>query len=98
MKEIVDLTRELKTLWNMKVPVIPIVIGAFGTATKGLLKGLVDLEIRGWVETIQTTTLLRRARILRRFLETWEDFCLSNFSCNIMAEGFRFIHPAFAFS
>ena len=27
--------------------VIPIVIGAFGTITKGLVKGLEDLEMRG---------------------------------------------------
>ena len=35
-----NLARELKKLWNMKVTIIPIVIGAFGTVTKGLLKGL----------------------------------------------------------
>ena len=29
-----DLARELKKLWNMKVIIIPIVIGAFGTVTK----------------------------------------------------------------
>ena len=34
-----DLARELKKLWNMKVTIIPIVIGAFGTVTKRLLKG-----------------------------------------------------------
>ena len=33
-----DLARELKKLWNMKVTIIPIVIGAFGMVTKGLLK------------------------------------------------------------
>ena len=33
--------------------IIPIMIGAFGTVTKGLLKGLEDLEIGGRVETIQ---------------------------------------------
>ena len=26
-------------MWNMQVTIIPIVIGAFGTVTKGLLKG-----------------------------------------------------------
>ena len=65
-----DLARELKTLWNMQVTIIPIVIGAFGIVTKGLLKGLLDLEVGGRMETIQTTTLLRTARILRRVLET----------------------------
>ena len=38
----------------MKVTIVPIVIGALGTITKGLLKGLEDLEIGGRVETIQT--------------------------------------------
>ena len=42
-----DLARELKKLWNMQVTIIPIVIGAFGTVTKGLLKGLEDLEVGG---------------------------------------------------
>ena len=46
------------------------VIGTFGTVTKWLLKGLEDLKIRGRAKTIQTTTLLRTGRILRRVLET----------------------------
>ena len=29
-----DLARKLKKLWNIKVKIIPIVIGAFGTITK----------------------------------------------------------------
>ena len=65
-----DHARELKKLWNMQATIIPIVIGAFGTVTKELLKGLEDLEVGGRVETIQTTALLRTARILRRVLET----------------------------
>ena len=65
-----ELARELKKLWNMQVTITPIVIGAFGTVTKGLLKGLEDLKVSGRVETIQTLTLLRTARILRRVLET----------------------------
>ena len=31
----------------MKVTIVPIVIGAFGTITKVLLKGLEDLEVGG---------------------------------------------------
>ena len=65
-----DLARESKKLWNMKMTIIPIVIGAFGTVTKGLLKGMEDLKVGGRVETLQTTALLRMARILRRVLET----------------------------
>ena len=55
----------------MKVKIVPIVIGALGKITKGLLKGLDDLEVGGRVETIQTTALLKTA--LRRVLETWGD-------------------------
>ena len=65
-----DLVGELKKLWNMKVKIVPIVIGAFGTITKRLLKRLEDLEVGGRIETIQTTALRRTARILRRVLET----------------------------
>ena len=65
-----DLAGELKKLWNMKVTIVPIVIGAFGTITKRLLNGLEDIEVGGRVETIQMTALLRTARILRRVLET----------------------------
>ncbi len=53
----------------MKVTIVPVVIGAFGTITKGLSKGLEDLEVGGRVETIQMTALLRTAKILRRVLE-----------------------------
>ena len=42
-----DLAREPKKLWNMKVIIMPIVIGAFATVTKGLLKRLEDLEVGG---------------------------------------------------
>ena len=56
--------------------IVPIVIVAFGTVTKGLLKGLEDLEVGGRVETIQMTALLRTARILRGVLRTWGDLLL----------------------
>ena len=65
--------RELEKLWNMKMTVIPIVIDALGTVTKGLVQGLEDLEIKERVKTIQATTLLRSSRILRRVLKTWGD-------------------------
>ena len=65
-----DRGRELKKLWKITVTFIQIIIGALGTVNKGLLKGLEDLEIRGRVETIQTTALLRSAKILRRVPET----------------------------
>ena len=54
----------------MKVTIVPIVSGAFGTITIGLLKGLEDLEVGGRVETIKMTALLRTVRILKSVLET----------------------------
>ena len=60
----------------MEVMVILIVIGALGTVTKGLVQVLEDLEIRGQVEIIQTTALLRSGRILWRVLETWDFLSL----------------------
>ena len=49
---------------------MPIVIGELGTDTKGRVQGLENFVIRRKVETIQTTSLLRYAKILRRVLET----------------------------
>ena len=34
-----DFARELKKLWNVKVTIIPIVIGALGTVTKEWIQG-----------------------------------------------------------
>ena len=65
-----DLTRELKKLWNIRGKVVPIVIGALGMVPKCLEKNLSELEIKGRIETIQTTALLKSARIIRRVLET----------------------------
>ena len=63
-----DLARELEKLWNMNLTMISIVIGACDTVTKGLVQE--DLEIRGKVEIVEITALLRSVRILRRVLET----------------------------
>ena len=54
----------------MKVTFIPTVNSALGIVSNGLIKRLDDLEITGRVDTIQTTTLLKSARILRRVPET----------------------------
>ena len=50
--------------------VMPIVFGALRIILKRLVKRLEDLEIRGQVEDMQTTALLRLARKLRKVLET----------------------------
>ena len=77
-----DLAGGLKNLWNIKVTVIPILIGALGTVIKRLIQGLEDLEIRGRVESIYATVLLRSVRIPRRVLKT----CHSDSSEKIIIE------------
>ena len=61
----------------MKGVVIPVITGSLGTIAKGLVKGREDFKISGQVESIQTTVLLRSARILRRVQKTC---CHSNSS------------------
>ena len=60
----------------MKVKTTLIVTGVLDTVTKGLVQGLEELGIRERVETIQTTALLRSAKILRRVLEIGRDLLL----------------------
>ena len=75
-----DLARELKKLWNMTVTIIPIVIGEFGTVTKGYLKGLEDLEV---VERVETSKLLHYWEWPEYWEESWrleETCCHSNSS------------------
>ena len=42
-----DLAKELRKLWNMRLRVIPIEIDSFGMVCKGLERGLEELEIEG---------------------------------------------------
>ena len=70
-----DLSRELKKLEH-EINDLPIVIGALGTVTKGLVKELEGLEITRQEKTVQTTALVRSAKILRWVLETWGDFII----------------------
>ena len=68
-----NIARELRMLWNMKVTVIPFVYGALGTVPIGLERGLEELEIGRLIETIQTSALLRSAKNPRRVLEIRGD-------------------------
>ena len=58
--------------------VISIVIGAFGTVTKGLLKGLEDLEIGRRVETIQIQYYWERPEYREESWRLEETYCQSN--------------------
>ena len=64
---------------------IPILIGALGIIPKGLVKGVVDLKIRGNTETLQTIALLRMARILKK----QKRFSEIQTSANVDVENFQ---------
>ena len=64
-----DLAREIKKLWDMRVTVIPIVIGTLGTTPKKLKKRLKDIGIETKVTELQKAVILHSARILRNVLE-----------------------------
>ena len=65
-----DFVKELIKLWNMRMKVTPTVISALGTIPKRFERRLEEFEIGRRIVTLQTTTLLRSARVLRRVLET----------------------------
>ena len=53
----------------MKVTVLLVVTGAFGTVQEDLVNELEELEIEGRAKAIQSRAFLRSARILRRVEE-----------------------------
>ena len=65
-----DLTSELKKTMEHEGDNYTNCDWCFWHGNKRILKGLEDLEVGGRVVTIQTTALLKTARILRRVLET----------------------------
>ena len=63
-----DLTSEQKKMGSMRVTVVLIVIGALGTVPKIFFKNIAELEIRGQIETLETTAIVKSLRILRVLL------------------------------
>ena len=70
-----DLARELRKIWNMKVKVIPLVIGALGTASIKLRNWLKEIGIETQITEWQKTVLPHTARI-----QTVYGFCQSFYS------------------
>ena len=64
-----DLKREIGRLWNLKVEVVPVVIGALGSVTKEFDRWIEKLGTTFNVGVVQKTALLGTARISRKVLE-----------------------------
>ena len=64
-----DLARELKKVSNMKVIMVPLVVGALGTPAKELEKRLKTIGIETKITELQKTVLIHTSRILRKVIE-----------------------------
>ena len=64
----------------MKVTIIPIVISAFGTVTKGLLKGLEDLEVANEWRPFKLQHYWERPEYWEESWRLEENCCHSNFN------------------
>ena len=64
-----DLGRELQKIWNIKVKIIPLVVGSLGAKPKQFGNRLKQIGITVGTAQVQKTVLIGTARILRKFLE-----------------------------
>ena len=75
-----DLGRELQKIWNVKVKIIPLVVGSLGAILKQFGNRLKQIGITAGKTQVQKTVLLGAARILRKVLEIKGYWLLLNFN------------------
>jgi len=63
-----DLTIEIQRMWNVKIKVIPVTIGATGTISKSFRKYVSNIPGKHEVKELQKTAILDTAHILRKVL------------------------------
>ena len=64
-----DLRRELQKVWNVKVKIIPLIVGSLGAIPKQFANRLKQTGITVGTAQVQKTVLLGMARISRKVLE-----------------------------
>ena len=64
-----DLGRELQKIWNVKVKIIPLLVGSLGAIPKQFGSRSKQIGITAGTAQVQKTILLGTARILRELLE-----------------------------
>ena len=75
-----DISKGLEQrLWNIKMAVMPVIIGALVTIEKNMENW------QGELETVQTTALLKSTRIFRRILVTSKDLLLLRLQWKIIS-------------
>ena len=63
-----DLRRNLQKIWNVRVKIIPLVVGSLGAIPKEFANRLKEISVTAEIGPIQKTVLLGTARILRKVL------------------------------
>ena len=63
-----DLRRELQKFWNVRMKIIPLVVGSLGAIPKQFRNRLKEIGITVKIGQVQKTVLLGLARILRKVL------------------------------
>ena len=66
--------RELQKIWNVKVKIIPLVVGSLGAIPKKFGNRLKQIGITVGTIQVQKTVLHGTARILRKVLEISGDW------------------------
>ena len=64
-----ELGRELQKIWNVKVKIIPLVVGSLDAISKQFGNRFRQISIAVGTVQVQRTVLLGTARILRKVLE-----------------------------
>jgi hypothetical protein len=63
-----DHTIEIQRMWNVKIKVIPVIIGATGTISKSFRKYVSNISGHHEVKELQKTAILGTAHLLRKVL------------------------------
>ena len=64
-----NLGRELQKIWNVKVKIIPLVVGSLGAILKQFGNRLKQIGIIAGTAQVQKTVFLGTTRILRKVLQ-----------------------------
>ena len=68
-----DLGRESQKIWNVKVKIIPLVVGSLGAIPKQFGNRLKQIGVTVGTAQVQKTILLGKARILRKVFEIYGE-------------------------
>ena len=60
---------ELQKIWNVRVKIIPLVVGSLGAIPKQFSNRLKEIGVTAEIGQVQKTVLLGTARMLRKVLQ-----------------------------